>query len=165
MKTILFYFLVFFTSCISEKKQRFKAEQFYKNHPQEFAQNCAEAFPVMTRFVQGMTIITHDTIIKKGIVLDCPPVFDTVKRVAYVPKVKCPDQKTIYIDKYRTDTVFQESTAKVEQYRLLSETVKSELAVSKNNEMLANKKAKERLNWLFAIGVIIAISIVYQIKK
>ncbi|WP_309924666.1 hypothetical protein [Arcicella sp. BE51] len=163
---IILSFTIFsLIGCISEKKQRFKAEQFYREHPEELAQNCAEKFPVMTKFIQGVTITKRDTIFQKGKVLDCPPVFDTITKQSFIPKVICPEERIIYKTEYRTDTVINENTAKVEQYRLLNDKTAKELAISQNNEMLANKKAKQRFWMLIGLLAVIVLGGFYHYKK
>ena len=149
--------------CISEKKARFKAEQFYKDHPKELAQTCAKKFPIHSQYIEGITIVRKNTTIEKGILLDCP---EQQKTLCY------PDSKTIYIKTVRVDTVVKENTAKVAMLSNQLNTAnnlmleENKINLSLYNKIEESKKKSERLLLiLIAIGTLFGISVFFRLKN
>ncbi|MEA5426798.1 hypothetical protein [Arcicella lustrica] len=154
---------VLMLGCISEKKARKIADEYYKNSPGEFAQKCADTFPIHSQYIEGITIVRKDTTIEKGILLDCPEQQKTLR---------CPDSKTIYIKTVRVDTVVKENTAKVELLSIrLQETNKVmldgvKLNLSLQNKIEESKKKSERLLLiLIAIGTLLGFSVLLRLKN
>lgn len=167
MKNLILTALLSLTlwGCITEKKQRFNAEQFYRQHPEELALNCSEKFPVKTEYLKGEEVTTVDTVFMQNIVMDCPTVYDTVTHTSYTPKVICPEQKVITIEKKTVNTLVKENTAKVEAYRLSAETLKQNLAISESKGLFLQKKMKERFWFIIALCILLLISVTINIKS
>lgn len=156
--------------CVSVQKQRNRAEQFYREHPEELAAKCASNFP--PTYKEGKTItLPGDTVYLKGDSVKCPDVVNpaTGEKTSGV-KLKCPDSKTIYIPQLRVDTV--ESTAllaRVEEQRQKLANKTAELKVSDDKLNEALKTAKNRLWALIGLGVAVvgyfAIRFYLRIKK
>ncbi len=144
--------VILMASCVSVKKQRSRAHEFFREHPEELAEICADKFAPKTEFTPGKTIIKTDTTI----------LTDTVTVTADCPdgthvEVECPPNKTITIrDTIRVrDTIRMENTARVEQYRLKAEEQARMLATEKILRERAEEKAKQR-GWLL-LGLFLAI--------
>lgn len=155
--------------CVSTQKQRSRAEQFYREHPEELAEKCATNFP--PTYKEGKTItLPGDTVFIKGDSVKCPDVVNPVtgeKKPGV--KIKCPDSKTIYIPTLRVDTV--ESTAllaRVEQQRQQLADKSAKLKQTEQNLSDALKTAKNR-SWAIialagAIGLYAALKVWSKIK-
>lgn len=167
MKNIILtaLFSIMLLGCITEKKQRFNAEQFYKQHPEELANNCSEKFPVRTEYLKGKEITTVDTVVMQNIVMDCPTVYDTITHTSYTPKIVCPEQKVITIEKKTVNTLVKENTAKVEAYRLSAETLKQNLAVSESKGSFLENKVKKEFFAIIALSVLLLLSLAFHLKK
>ncbi len=141
--------------CISEKKARKIADEYYKNSPGEFAQKCADTFPINSQYIEGITVVRKDTVIQKGILLDCPE---------QQKQVRCPDSKTIYIKTVRVDTVVKENTAKLASLESKVLAVTNELSVTRSLKETNEKQSKNRLYIIIALCTLLGISIFQKIK-
>lgn len=155
-------FLILLSSCNTLKKKEDNAYRFFRENPGKLAVVCKDAFPNTQKTVQGKnTIVTkHDTIIKPGIVIPCPVVTGHKR-----DSVKCPDQRIIYIDKLRVDTVYIENTARVAdlQFKLAAET---ELKIkAETEETEANKTTKKYKIIAIIEGIILAGLVFLYFKK
>jgi len=160
MKNIILIGLLSITllGCMTEKKQRHIAEDYYRLHQEELALKCAEKYPVRQSFVQGITIKRIDSTFQKGIVLNCPPVFDSITRTVNTPKIVCPDVKIIKETTERVDTVKEEDTARIDALQLENNRLKVRNGITE-------KMAKDRLKLLLLFLVISALLIWMRIKK
>lgn len=145
------------SGCVSVKKQRSRAHEFFREHPVELAELCGDKFPTKTEYLPGKTVVKSDTTVVTDTVtvqVDCPD----------GTKVDCPPAKTVFIRDTVTirDTLLQENTARVEQYRLQSERDARLLAVKDHQLTEAEKTAKNR-GWVLA-GVIAA-GVIYFLLK
>lgn len=59
---------VLLVSCVSEKRKRANAVEFYRTHLQEFATHCNDKFPPELKYIQGKSLIKIDTLLVKVIV-------------------------------------------------------------------------------------------------
>lgn len=151
--------------CISEKKARFNVEQFYKEHPQELAQTCAEKFPPISQYIQGFAITKKDTVIQKTIMVDCPETNNPVNNQKYIPKVPCPESKKIYISSIRVDTLKIENIARIEQYRLEEEQTSKRLFLIEQYLKDYQNIAKDRLYIIVALSTLLGFSVINRFKK
>lgn len=144
-------------SCVSVKKQRSRAHEFFREHPEELAALCADRFPPSIEYKPGIPIIKHDTVTVPGDSIPCPEVINPDTGQKETPMVKCPDCKSVTEYQTRTDTVFVANTAREEQFRLRSDRLQAErdLAILKEEEAIA--KAKKRF-W-YIIGLIALIGL------
>jgi hypothetical protein len=149
--------------CASLEKQRNRAEKFYKAHPEELAEKCAQNYP--PTYKPGKEVEQgRDTVYLPGDSVPCPQVTDPQTGKVTTPKVKCPDSKTIYIPKLRVDTV--ESTAllaRLEKQRQDIADLRADIKTANKDKDNANTErdkargtAKNRL-WVI-IGLIVGIA-------
>ena len=163
MRLLLLILFVLLTGCSSVNKQRFRAEQFYKEHPNELAEKCATNFP--PTYKEGKTItLPSDTVYVKGDSVKCPDIINkTTGEVIKGGKAKCPDAKTITITKFRVDTIESTATlAKVADLTYKLSEKSNELIITQDKLNDALKTAKNRLWYL--IGLIIIIFGYVEIK-
>lgn len=164
------YFLIsilflFQFSCVTEKKARSRAIEFYREHPAELAQTCADKFPIGTEYIKGFSIIRKDTTINRAIFLNCPETINPVTKTSYVPQVKCPEVQTIYIETIRVDTLKKENSARVEQYRLEKEDVEKKYKVLEADLKATKIESQQRLHLIIILCALVGLSIYLRIKK
>lgn len=153
--------IILLSGCVSVKKQRSRAYEFFREHPAELAELCGDKFPTRIEYRPGKTeiLISKDTIYTKGDTVYFPtePTIDPETGERTRPFVICPDLGIITERWLRTDSLFQASTAREEQYRLQSERDSRLLAVKSYQLVEAEKKSKRR-GWMIAaiIGAIVA---------
>lgn len=167
---ILHSFLFFFlTSCITEQKARLRAIEFFREHPTELAETCADKFPVTSQYVQGITVVRKDTTIKRGIVLNCP---ESLKPT----QLRCPDQEIIRIETSRVDTIRKENTARVKQFQLEKEeaakkyqatisSLQSKLEKTEMDLQVCKTTSNKRLLVIIVICSIIGIATFLKVKR
>lgn len=155
--------ILLISSCApSITKQRYRAFTFYQQNPNELAELCATNFPPKTVFKPGETIIKTDTVTNTVTdTLECPD----------GTKLECPPQKTVYINKYRTDTLEVENTALVAalQYKnqelstkLYEEEVRHKLAVERAED--AEKKSKRKTWIIIALSAFIGYGVLSKLR-
>lgn len=142
---ILLTAVMFFGSCVSLKKQRDRAHNYFRDHPEELAELCADKFDPQTEYLPGDTIVKSDTTVVTDTVvveIDCPD----------GSKVKAPPAKKIYIrdSVFVRDTIKVENTARVEQYRLQSER-EARLRMVAEALMEQERSKATRRGWWIAI--------------
>lgn len=165
-KVLLFFALILIQiGCVTEKKARLRAIEFYRQHPAELAQTCADKFPIGTEYIKGFTIIKKDTTINRSFYLNCPETINPTTKTSYVPQVKCPEVQTIYIETIRVDTFKKENPARVEQYRLEKEDVEKKYAVLEANLKANQQESQQRLYLIIILCAIVSLSIYLRIKK
>jgi hypothetical protein len=155
-KLLLLIVCVLLTGCASVNKQRFRAEQFYKEHPNELAEKCATNFP--PTYKEGKTItLPSDTVYVKGDSVKCPDIINkTTGEVIKGGKAKCPDSKTIYVPQLRVDTIESTATlAKVADLTYKLSEKSNELIITQDKLNDALKTAKNRLWYLIGLIIII----------
>lgn len=152
-------------SCVTEQKARSRAIEFYREHPAELAQTCADKFPIATEYIKGFTIIKKDTLINREIFLNCPEIINPETKTSYVPQVKCPELQTIYIETIRVDTFKKENLARVEQYRLAKEGVERKYSVLEANFNTTKNESQKRLYLIIILCALVGLSIFLRIKK
>ncbi|MBB6003839.1 hypothetical protein [Arcicella rosea] len=160
--SILFLFQF---SCVTEKKARSRAIEFYREHPAELAQTCADKFPIGTQYIKGFTIVKKDTTINRAIFLNCPETINPETKTSYVPQVKCPELQTIYIETIRVDTFKKDNPARVEQYRLEKEDVEKKYAVIEADLKATKNESQQRLYLIIILSALVGLSIYLRIKK
>lgn len=131
-------------SCkVSEQKKIDKAKIVALNHPNEFAQICAQLFPVRESFIKGKDSIVRDTLYEEKVV-KVPVV---VKGDTIFVDAKCPKTKTLTNTVYRTDTLFKENTAKLKALENLYNKRGDEL--NKTKTLLTEAKLSSgQKNWV-----------------
>lgn len=142
-------------SCVTERK----VEKYLKKNPLFASEWCAEKYPVKEKFIKGKDSIIEKTVTVKGDSIPCPP-----NEKGEVVKVKCPDQKIVYQNVYRTDTVEKESTAKLSALQQLYNDLDKKYAIEKESRLEAENKAKKRLWWLIGLVGVIGIGVLLKIK-
>jgi len=151
--------------CVTEKKARLRAIEFYREHPAELAQTCADKFPINAQYIPGITITRKDSIIQRGIVLNCPETIHPDTKQSYIPKVNCPDQKIIYINQVRVDTLKVENKARVEQYQLEKREITNRLVVANSAYQTAKVTSQQRLYLIIILTVLLAVALFLRIKN
>lgn len=167
----LFILFVFFllTSCVTEQKARLRAIEFFRQHPAELAETCADKFPVTSQYVQGITVVRKDTTIKRGIVLNCPESFKPTQ-------LRCPEQQIIRIETSRVDTIRKENTARVKQFQMEKEasekkyqgmisSLESKLEKSEIDLQLCKTTSNKRLLAIIVICSVIGIATFLKVKR
>lgn len=150
--------------CASVKKQRSRAQEFFREHPAELAELCADKFPPRIEYRPGKTetLIHRDTVTTPGDSIPCPETVNPETGEKYIPKVKCPDTQLITERWLRTDSLLQASTAREEQYRLESERHARSAATERVLREQAEKTSRNR-GW--ALGGVLAAIAGYFILK
>lgn len=157
MKIIITTFTIvfLFCGCLTDAKLKKHADMYYGAHPDEFAKNCANSFPVIAR--PGKDSLRIDTAYLSGDSVPCPPATKDSSGHFQPGKVKCPDAKTITLYHSRVDTVpdlAAVSALKFDTTRLGGEMrqVKVQLIQTTAEKDKAKKQAKNRL-WMI-IGIL-----------
>ena len=154
----LIFWSILLSGCSLEKRIA-KAKVLAYNHPERFADVCSKLYPVVPTYIKGKDSIVEKTVEVKGDSIPCPP-----NEKGEVVKVKCPDQKIIYQNVYRTDTVEKESTAKLSALQQRYNDLDNKYAIEQDKLSEATKTAKERLWWLIGLIVAIGIGVFLKIK-
>lgn len=156
-----------FVSCVSVKKQRSRAEEFYRAHPEELAAKCANNFP--PTYKPGKTVdLKPDTVYVKGDSVQCPPPkINPTTGQNYPPqKVACPPGKTIYLPQLRVDTV--ESTALLARAADLQQqnaNLRADVTEKAKTIVEAKSMATSRLWTIVAMGAALIIESIVIVKK
>ena len=143
-------------SCVTERK----VEKYLKKNPLFASEWCAEKYPVKEKFIKGKDSIIEKTVEVKGDSIPCPP-----NEKGEVVKVKCPDQKIVYQNVYRTDTVEKENTAKLDYYKLAIQDLNSKYILEKKDNEDNKSKSKNRLFIILIIAGILSLYIFLKIKR
>lgn len=146
-------------SCTTERK----ALNYLQKHPEVGAVYCNDKHPVKEVFIKGKDSVIEKTVTVKGDSVDCPPQIkgkDTIR-----VKVKCPDQKVIYQNVYRTDTLVKENTAKSAILGNELDKVNKSYLEEKILREKAEKEARTRLWYLIGLMAIVGAYVVLKIKK
>lgn len=157
--------LIATASCVSVKKQRTRAHEFFREHPEELAELCADRFPPSIEYKPGVPIIQRDTVTVPGDSIPCPEVINPDTGQKETPKVKCPDCKSVIEYQTRTDTVFVANTAREEQLRLKADRLQAERDLAILREEDATAKAKKRFWTIVAIIALIGIYTFGRIRR
>jgi len=167
MKKVLLFFAIIFIQlgCVTEKKTRLRAIDFYRDHPSELAQTCADKFPINAQYIPGITITRKDSIIQRGIVLNCPETINPNTKESYIPKVNCPDQKIIYIHQVRVDTLKVENKARTEQYQLEKQEITNRLVVANSAYQTAKDTSQQRLYIIIILAVLLSLALLLRLKQ
>lgn len=145
-------------SCVTQRK----VEKYLNNNPLFASEWCGTKYPVKERLIKGKDSIIEKTVEVKGDSVDCPPQVkgnDTIR-----VKVKCPDQKIVYHNVYRTDTVEKENTAKLNALQLRYNELVKNYAVEKDNRLEAEYDAKKWMWWFIGLVGIVGIGILMKLK-
>lgn len=158
--------MAFMFSCVSVKKQRFRAESFYREHPEELAVICATNFP--PTYKQGKEIeLRRDTVYMPGDTVECPPVVDKqTGKVTPGAKIPCKPGKTIYIPRIRVDTT--ESPALLAKNAALKQEnadLRASLKERDKSLKAAEGTAKDRLWTIVGLGAALIVAAIVIIKK
>jgi|GEM_PF-1812749 len=168
MKRTLFTLLsilLLTASCVTVKKQRSRAHDFFREHPEELAELCADRFPPEIRYKPGVPIIKRDTVTVPGDSIPCPEIINPDTGQKETPKVKCPDCKSIHESQSRVDTVYLPNTAREEQLRLKADRLQAErdLAILKEEE--ASNKARKRFWYIVALVAFAGVYVFGKIRR
>lgn len=143
--------------CISEKRKRHRAEDYYRNNPNELALKCADQFVVQKEYVKGETVVQESVIYVPADSVVCPPSEKVVK-------VKCPDAKIITKNSVRVDTLKVENTAKVSALSFENNQLQVKYAVLDAKRKDVEAVARDRLKLLLLFVAITAFLIFMRIK-
>lgn len=171
MKKIVAFLLLIYVqiSCVTEQKARLRAIDFFREHPSELAETCADKFPITSQYVQGITVVRKDTTIKRGFILNCP---QTLKPT----QLRCPEQEIIRIETLRVDTIKKENTARVKQllfekeaseknYQVAISSLQSKLNKSEMDLRLCKTTSNKRLWVIIILFSLIGITAFLKIKR
>lgn len=160
--------ILFFTGCMTQKKQQRIAHSYFSLHPDELAKICSSKYPAETKFIKGETVTKIDTVTKTDTVeADCP---DGTKI-----KTPCPPNKTITIDNTRIDTLevlpsgvkaqLQDQINKIRdlQIDLVKKDSDHKKTILELNE--AKYLSTRRLFIIIALGVLICAGVFLRIKN
>lgn len=147
-------------SCVTVEKKIRKAQGVAYQYPERFADFCAKAYPVVPQYIKGKDSVIEKTITVKGDSIPCPP-----NEKGEVVRVKCPDAKIVYNDRWRVDTVVKENTAKLEALKQSKSEVDNELAETKKKlaEVTESRKNWRLFGWIVLGSV--AIVILFRIYR
>lgn len=142
-------------SCVTERK----VEKYLKKNPLFASEWCGNKYPVKEKFIKGKDSIVEKTVTVKGDSIPCPP-----NEKGEVVKVKCPDQKIVYQNVYKTDTIERENTAKLSALQIRYNDLYKKYAIEQYNRLEDKKKANKWM-WMF-IGLVgvIGIGVLLKIK-
>lgn len=147
-KASILLLMVVFSSCYTLQNAKRDLDKVNRNYPILTTEYCAKEFPVKKEYIKGDTITKRDTVTTVGDSIPCPPQTDPTKLV----KVKCPDQKIVYINTHSTDTFYGENAANLAiKDSLIADCQRSEF------------KATERIKisyWIIGILSVILLVIV-----
>lgn len=163
MKVILYtaFIALMLTSCSTLEKKIEKAKSVAYANPKSFAEFCGNVYPPKESYIKGKDSTIVDTLVRR----DTVTVFITGKdgRIDTV-KLPCPPCKGITKTIFRTDTVKQENTAKLEA--VMNDKMKFEQMYALENKarLEAGKTAKNRLWYLIGLLGVIGVGVVLKIK-
>lgn len=150
--------------CVSTKKQRERAHEFFREYPEELAELCADRFPPEIVYRPGETIIKREPVIVPGDSIPCPDIVNPDTGKTETPKVKCPDCKGEIIEIVRVDTMMVADKAREEQYRLEGERLRADLYDTTRDLEESRRKAKNRLNVIFVIIALVGVYVLGKIR-
>lgn len=105
-KILIVAVLISASSCYTQKQARRQVDKIERNYPDVLAGWCADAFEPDIRYRPGEVIVKTDTTYLPGDSVDCPP-----NGAGQIVKVKCPDNRIVYVDRLRVDTFENINTA------------------------------------------------------
>ena len=149
--------LIMLAGCISEKRKRHRAEDFYRLHPDELALKCADKFVVQKEYVKGETVTEESVIHVPADSVVCPP----SEKIA---KVKCPDAKIIKVSSIRVDTLRLPNPAKERALASENNQLQVKYAVLDAKRKDIEAVARDRLKLLLLFVAITAFLIFMRIK-
>ena len=149
---LIFIFIMVILSACTLKKKIAKAKKVAYENPIEFAEFCANLFPVKEVYVKGKDSIIERTLTVKGDSIPCPIVQG---KITYV---KCPDAKVIYRDVYRTDTIVKENTARLTD-------LNNKIAILDSSLKTIKETASKRLWWLISLFIVLGGSLYFNFRK
>lgn len=136
-------------SCNASKK----AHQYVASHPEEFAKECADAYPVKEVLLPGDTVTIRDTVTGEGTTITeyIKGDVDTVVITKTLPA------KTIYTTKTIHDTLVKENTARVSAIaKDFNDALNREkILQEKYQELKARVKNKALIPWWIIILLIV----------
>lgn len=154
----------FFASCSTTKRNRGITFKFLQEHPQEAAAYCGNQYP--PKVTPGKDSIVHDTTITPGKDVECPPVViktEKGKDSTIYRYVKCPPDTSINTKHTRIDTI--ENTAKITSLQLKLDSAVHLLEVRTTERDKAQKKADNRLFYIFGLVGFIGIGVILKLKN
>jgi len=157
--------LIATASCVSVKKQRSRAHDFFREHPEELARLCADRFPPMPVYKPGETIIERDTVTIPGDSIPCPEMINPDTGQKERPMVKCPDCQSIRESESRIDTMYLPNTAREAELRLKADRLQAERDLLALREQDAKDKAKKRFWYIIALIALIGIYTFGRIRR
>lgn len=149
----------FMQSCTTERK----AIDYMNKHPEVSSKYCGDKYPVKETYIKGKDSIITKEVFIKGDSVDCPAVVngkDTVK-----VRVKCPDQKVVYNNVYRTDTVKVENTAKLAATAHHLEKMTSMYQKENILREKAEKESKTKTWWIVVLSVFFGVSVLAHLRR
>lgn len=156
----LFCLFAFGLSGCGTKHKIRKAQAVAMEYPSEFSGFCAKAFPVIPTYIKGKDSIINREVVLKGDSIPCPP--NEIGRTVYV---KCPDQKVLYRDIWRTDTIVKESTARLDSLNRILTSTMAELRDCKQSDSKHTKQAQTRLFYVISLLILFIGSVFLLFKK
>lgn len=149
--------ILLLSSCVSVQKKRSRAHDFFRDHPTELAELCADKFPPSIEYRPGKPVIKSDTTIITDTVtirVDCPD----------GTQVDCPPARNIIIrdTMFVTDTIYKENTARIEELLLKAERSERLHIVEQALRQEAESRASKR-GW--ALAGLLTVIVLYFILK
>ena len=157
--------LIGLPGCVTDAKLKKHAHQYYALHPDEFATDCSDKFPV--KVLPGIPSFKSDTTRIPGIVVPCPDqltinplTHDTIR----IPgkKIECPPSSIIHDTLKLHDTILPTALLSRFEYDTAAKGQALRQTTTKLSE--AEKRAKNRLFWLIGTWVLIAGGVVLIFK-
>lgn len=152
--------------CFTEKKAARLHDKIGDRHPVVPAKYCADKYKTDTVTVSGESVITFDTIyvdyidtVEIGIELP----LDTTGRL-FPPIKKCKDRiitKTVV----RTDTIYRENIARVDQYKIERDNAVKKLTEATEDLKKARTTNKIRFWIIIALGALLFATNYGSLKK
>lgn len=154
MKNYLIYFIIVFgvTSCTTERN----AIKYFDKHQLVAADYCAGKYPVIPTYIKGKDSIIEKTVEVKGDSIPCPP-----NEKGEVVKVKCPDAKLVYQERWRTDTITKENTAKLSALQIRYNDLDKQHAIQSDR---LTDAIKWRV-WFFVFAGLVGAYVVLKFRR
>lgn len=154
MKYYVIYFIIVFgvTSCTTERK----AIKYFDKHQLVAADYCASKYPVIPTYIKGKDSIIEKTVEVKGDSIPCPP-----NEKGEVVKVKCPDAKLVYQERWRTDTVVKENTAKLSALQLRYNDLDKQHAIQSDKL----SEARKWRVWFFVLAGLLGVYALLRLRR